>query len=163
MVIYFLRHGDALTSSQYHDSDRPLSDLGRTQITLIATFLHRTKTSINIILTSPFTRACESGEIIQSFVHAPKIEKTEYLVNGSNPRQLFSSLADYDAESALLVGHEPFLSDTISLLLTGERLIDIEMKKGSLACLEIQDVRHPGTGTLKYLISVDSLLKILIA
>jgi phosphohistidine phosphatase len=159
MIIHFLRHGDALTHSQLHDSERPLSELGKKQAELVALFLHRMNVPLNLILTSPLKRAHETGAIIQSHLHAPRFETTEYLVNGSNPKQLFQYAADCDIESLLLVGHEPFLSDTISLLLSSERLVDITMRKCSVACVEIENIQRPGTGRLVYLLPVEALSK----
>jgi phosphohistidine phosphatase SixA len=59
----------------------------------------------------------------------------------------------------LLVGHEPFLSDTISLLLGGDRKTDIEMKKCSLALVDILEPFRPGTGILKQLLDVGTISK----
>ena len=159
MLIYFLRHGDASSHSRFHDHERPLTNLGHNQAAYIGKFLQHTKTHINIILTSPLNRARETGAIVQSIVNAPQMESSEYLVNGTQPRQLFKQIAEFDVESALLIGHEPFLSDTISLLLGGDHKTDIEMKKCSLALVEILEPLRPGTGTLKQLIHVETISK----
>jgi phosphohistidine phosphatase len=159
MFIYFLRHGEASSNSRYHDNERPLTDLGNKQASYVGKFLHCTKTHINIILTSPLVRACETGAIVQSTICAPRIETTELLVNGSNQKHLFKQIAEFDVESILLVGHEPFLSDTISLLIRGDKKTDIEMRKCSLALVDILEPILPGTGTLKQLIHVDTIAK----
>ena len=57
----------------------------------------------------------------------------------------------------LLVGHEPFLSETISLLIGGDHKTDIEMKKCSLALVEVLEPLRPGTGLLKQLIDVETI------
>ena len=129
MLIYFLRHGDASSDACYHDSERPLTKLGNRQASYVGNFLQYTKTQINFILTSPLKRAREIGTIVQSIINTPKIETTEYLVNGANPKQLFKQIVELDVESVLLIGHEPFLSDTISLIIGGISNINIEMKK----------------------------------
>jgi phosphohistidine phosphatase len=157
MLIYFLRHGDASSNSRYHDSERPLTDLGHKQASYVGKFLRCTKTHINIILTSPLTRACETGAIVQSVIRAPRVETTEFLVNGSNQKQLFRQMTAFNVESVLLVGHEPFLSETISLLIGGDHKTDIEMKKCSLALVEVLDPVRPGSGTLKQLTHVETI------
>jgi phosphohistidine phosphatase len=159
MHIYFLRHGDASSNSRYHDTERPLTDLGCKQASYIGKFLHSTKTHINIILTSPLTRACETGAIVQSSIRAPRMETTEFLVNGSNQKQLFRQITAFDVESVLLVGHEPFLSETISLLIDGDHKSDVEMKKCSLALVEVLELVQPGRGTLKQLINIEIIAK----
>jgi phosphohistidine phosphatase len=157
MLIYFLRHGDASSNARFHDSERPLSERGQNQASCVARFLHQSKTSINVILTSPLKRAWETGEIIQSIIHAPQCEKTDDLLNGTDPEQLFQQIEELDVESVLLVGHEPFLSDTISLLIGGNHIPGITMGKCSLALVEIVELTRPGTGTLKQLLHIQTL------
>jgi phosphohistidine phosphatase len=159
MLIYFLRHGDASSDSRFHDSERPLTDLGEKQASYVGNFLRHTNTQINIILTSPLIRACETGAIVQSIIHAPSMETTEYLVNGANPKKLFKHITELDVESALLVGHEPFLSNTISLIIGGNNNFFIEMKKCSLAFVEVPRPIRPGSGILKQLTNVETIFK----
>jgi len=160
MLIYFLRHGDASSNHNYHDSERPLTDLGHKQAESVGKFLQQSGTHINTILTSPLIRACETGADIQAFINAPRVEKTEYLVNGSNTQKLFRQITELDVESVLLVGHEPFLSETISLLIGGNEKANIEMKKCSLALVEIPESIYPGTGILKQLTHVKTINQI---
>jgi phosphohistidine phosphatase len=159
MLIYFLRHGDGSSHSRFDDNERPLTDLGHKQAAYVGKFLQHTKTHINIILASPLIRACETGAIVQSLINAPRMETSEYLVNGAHPKQLFKQITEFDVESVLLVGHEPFLSDTISLLIGGDHKADIEMKKCSLALVEVLEPIRPGTGILKQLIHVETISK----
>ena len=159
MLIYFLRHGDASSHSRFEDNERPLTELGRKQAEFVGKFLQCTKTKINIILTSPLTRTCETGAAVQSFIKAQRIETSEYLVNGANPKQLFKQINELDVESVLLVGHEPFLSETVSLIIGGDKRTNIEMKKCSLALVEIIEPVRQGTGILKQLIHVETISK----
>jgi len=157
MLIYFLRHGDASSHSRFDDNERPLTELGRKQALSVGKFLQRIKTQINIILTSPLTRACETGAIVQSFIKTPRVETSDYLVNGTNPRQLFKQIAGFDVESVLLVGHEPFLSHTISLIIGGDNKANIEMKKCSLALVEVIEPVRQGNGILKQLVHAETI------
>jgi phosphohistidine phosphatase len=159
MLIYFLRHGDASSHSRFDDNERPLTDLGKQQAVFIGKFLLQTKTRINIIITSPLVRACETGAIVQSLINAAQVETSDYLINGTHPKHLFKKITELDVESVLLVGHEPFLSGTISLLLGRNHITDIEMKKCSLALVEILQPLRSGTGTLKQLIPVETVSK----
>jgi phosphohistidine phosphatase len=159
MLLYFLRHGDASSNSQFHDSERPLTEVGKKQAFSAGKFLQHNKTHINFILTSPLTRACETGKIVQSIIDAPRIDTTEYLLNGTPPQQLFQWIEKFDVESFLLVGHEPFLSTAISLLISGGQKADIEMKKCSLAIVESPASLQLGSGVLKQLIHNDTLSK----
>lgn len=157
MLIYFLRHGDASSDSRFHDHERPLTDRGQKQAACIGKFLHETKAHINIILTSPLIRACETGRIVQTFINMPHMETSEYLINGTHPKHLFQQITEFEVESVLLVGHEPFLSETISSLIGGDHKADIEMKKCSLASVEVFESIRPGAGILKQLVHVDTI------
>ena len=159
MLIYFLRHGDASSDFKYHENDRPLTELGSKQAATVGKFLQFTNTSINIILTSPLQRAFDTAKIVQSFIQAPRLQPTDFLVNGSNPKQLFDHMTNLDVESVLLVGHEPFLSDTISLLIIGNTAATIEIKKCSAALVEAQVPLQPGIGILKQLIHINTIAK----
>jgi phosphohistidine phosphatase len=159
MLIYFLRHGDASSNSCFSDNERPLSKLGQKQAGSVGKFLNCTKTQINIILTSPLTRACETGAVVQSFIKAPHMETSEYLANDADAKILFKQITDFDVESVLLVGHEPFLSETISSLIDGGNKTNIEMKKCSLALVEVIGPIRQGTGILKQLIHNETIIK----
>ncbi len=157
MLLYFLRHGEAVRNSTMSDAQRPLTDTGKKQATAVGTFLQRTHTPVNSIFTSPLARARETGTIVQSFVCAHRFNSTEYLTNGSNPKQLVNLLDEQNVESILLVGHEPHLSETVTTVLADNRFIYLEMKPCSLALVEIDSPLHFGTGILKFLIPVSAM------
>jgi phosphohistidine phosphatase len=157
MHIYFLRHGDASSSSRYSDSDRPLTDLGVRQATVVANFLQRMNVAVNIMLTSPLKRAQDTASIALPNIDKRQIIITELLVNGSDPELLFNELNERKASAALLVGHEPYLSEAISLLVGGNLNMEIEMRKCTLALIDISIPVHQGTGLLKFLIPVEAM------
>jgi len=157
MLLYFLRHGEAVRDSSVSDLQRPLSDAGKKQAAVIGTFLQRTQIPINSIFTSPLSRARETGTIVQSFVCAHRLNSTEYLTNGTNHKQLAKLVHDLDVESILLIGHEPHLSETITMYIADNRYFHVEMKPCTLALIEIDNPMQFGTGTLKWLIPVGAL------
>jgi phosphohistidine phosphatase len=157
MHIYLLRHGDAINGSSFHDSERPLSDLGNRQAAIAGKYLKQFPSFIELILASPLKRAQETAALVQVHTGCPKIETTEYLVNGTDHRQLLNQLSNSNAVMALLVGHIPHLEDTITLLTGIEDPMEIEMKKCSLACVEIGVPIQPESGALKYLIHIKDM------
>jgi len=157
MHIFFLRHGDASSDSRYEDSERPLSDLGMRQATLVGSFLQRMNIVIDTALSSPLKRAHDTASIVLSYINNPQITVSELLMNGTDPRRLFDQLNKLKVPSAFLIGHEPSLSETISLLIGGNRKVEIEMRKCSLALVDISIPIHPGAGILKFLIPVETI------
>jgi phosphohistidine phosphatase len=158
MHIYFLRHGDTSSDSQYKDSERPLTDLGMRQAALVGTLLQRMNIAIDLVLSSPLIRAQHTASIVISNITKQQVVFSELLVNGSDPRQLFDQLNKLRAPSVLLVGHEPYLSETISLLIGGNRKVEIEMRKCSLALVDVSIPIHQGAGFLKFLIPVETIV-----
>ena len=156
MLIYFLRHGDASSNSRYSDEERPLTDLGVHQATLVGTLLQRMNIAIDAILSSPLKRAQETTSLVLSNIKKQQVVLSEYLLNGSDPQKLFEQLNKLRVSSVLLIGHEPSLSETISLLIGGNKNVEIEMRKCSLAGVQISIPIHEGTGLLKFLIPIEA-------
>jgi phosphohistidine phosphatase len=157
MHIYFLRHGDSSSDSRYNDSERPLTDLGMRQAAHVGTLFQRMNVVIDVVFSSPFKRAQHTTSIVLPNINKRQIIFSELLVNGSDPRQLSDQLNKLRLPSVLLVGHEPYLSETISLLIGGNRKVEIEMRKCSLALVDVSIPIHQGAGFLKFLIPVETI------
>lgn len=159
MTIYILRHGDATESITLHDSERPLSDLGKRQVTAAGKFLHSLPQQPSAILCSALLRAVQTAEVIQQELdaHPPRI--SEFLTPSSDPRQILEELNKLRDDAILLVGHEPHVSATISLLISGNEQARIEMKKGSLACIEVGRPIGKGAGVLRWLATVHQMMQ----
>jgi phosphohistidine phosphatase len=157
MHLYFLRHGDAVESPYYHDTQRPLSDLGKRQLRGVVHFLRSTKTTIELVLTSPLVRAKETAEIILAGLHTPSLLTTEALTPGSNLRDLLAAVNMQQAKAVMLVGHEPQLSSAISVLTGGDEHFRLEMKKASLACVETPFPVKKGHAVLSWLLTATQM------
>ncbi len=150
MLLYLLRHGDAVQSTTLSDSERPLSELGRQQAHIVGAFLHSLGIPVDKVISSPLVRAVETATIVGSHLNVKEMEKTEYLVPGSRKKQLFDLLNTDPPKAVLLVGHEPHLSQTVSLLLTGTESLPLEFKKCALACLLASDPLRIGHAALQW-------------
>lgn len=138
MNLYLLRHGPAGEAGdpRYpHDRDRPLTEEGIEKMRRAAGGMARLELAFDLVITSPYLRAAQTAEIVaQSLSPQPPLETSVALEPGGDPGPLFTSLAARrpEPQSVLLVGHEPFMSDLISQLLTGGPGLPVEMKKGAL-------------------------------
>lgn len=157
MLLYFLRHGDAVQTTSLSDSDRPLSDLGRLQAETVGKFLRSTNNQIEKIFSSPLQRAIETAKIVGKAMKVERIEQTEYLVPGTRKGQLFDLLNSNSLHSALLAGHEPHLSQTVSLLLSEKESLPVEFKKCSLACLVASEPIRNGHALLQWLVTYEQM------
>jgi phosphohistidine phosphatase len=157
MLIYILRHGDAVQSSSLHDSERPLSDLGQQQASAVGEFVQSVNLHPDVIISSPLIRAVKTAEAIRRSANVAQIQMSEYLIPGTRKEQLIEQLNKLGRNSVLLVGHEPHLSQTISFLLTGRENLPVEVRKCSLACLLASDPVRPGHALLQWLVSVEQM------
>ncbi|MEX1139771.1 MAG: phosphohistidine phosphatase SixA [Bacteroidota bacterium] len=153
MHLYFLRHGDAVESPYYHDTQRPLSDLGKRQLQGVLHFLRSTKTPVELILTSPLVRGKETAEIIRAGLQTSSLLTTEALAPGGNFRDLLAAINIQQAKSMMLVGHEPQLSSAISVLTGDDEHFRLEMKKASLALVETPFPVKKGHAVLSWLLT----------
>ena len=157
MLLFLLRHGDAIQNPSLNDSARPLSEAGRRQAETVGSFLHSSTIEFDKIVSSPLLRAIETAEVVGHRLHGPKPEQTEYLVPGTRKRQLLDFINSSQAKSLLLVGHEPHLSETVSLLLSERETLGFEFRKCSLGCLVASEPVREGHAVLRFLLTVDQM------
>lgn len=134
MIIYFLRHGLAEDREDWlaDDGQRPLTEEGREKMALEAEALAGMKLGLDLIITSPLERALQTAQIVARRLDIEdKLIQDERMAPGFDLQKLSEILATHpEAETLMLVGHEPDFSETISGLIGGGRVI---CKKGGLA------------------------------
>ena len=152
MELYFLRHGDAGGREAWkgEDRERPLSEEGAARMRREAKTLAAMKLGVSLIVTSPFTRAVQTAEIVSGALCLPGSPVLdERLAPGFGFRALREVLAERaEAGTLLLVGHEPDFSATIAACIDGGR---VECKKGSLARIDF-DNPDARSGVLAWLL-----------
>jgi phosphohistidine phosphatase len=157
--LYLLRHGIAVepgTPGYERDSERPLIPKGERRLHSAAAAMKKLGLCFDLILSSPFIRARQTAEIVAGELKLKKrIEFFDGLVPGGNPKTLIHALNELKLppESVLLVGHEPYLSRLISLLVSGGANAAIEMKKGGLCKLEVEELQHGQCARLSWLLT----------
>jgi phosphohistidine phosphatase len=159
MNLFLLRHGLAVKGGGLdyaHDFARPLTLAGRSQLHQIAAALRVMALRFDVILSSPLVRAQETAGIVAA---ALKIKTEPAPVDELKPAGDMKKLMQRIAALApppgniLLVGHEPDLSQLISLLVTGKTGAGFVLKKCGLAQLEIEKLRTGKCATLAWLLT----------
>jgi phosphohistidine phosphatase len=157
--LYLLRHGTAVepgTPGFENDADRPLIPKGERRLRSAAAAMKILELSFDSILSSPFVRARQTAEIVAGELKLMRrIQFFDGLVPGGNPKALIHALNELKPapENILLVGHEPYLSRLISLLVSGHADAVIEMKKGGLCKLEVVELQHGQCARLAWLLT----------
>ncbi len=142
MKVYFLRHGIAFERSEWKgaDAERPLTGDGIGKLRNTAETLAHLDLGLDAIISSPLVRARQTAEIVaQALGLKAKLSEDERLAPGFDNDQLQVMLREHSrANAVMLVGHEPDLSETISALIGGGRIV---MKKGGLALVDLPDAQ----------------------
>lgn len=158
MNLYILRH--AIAEERDHtqwpdDSQRPLTAKGKKRMLRAAAGMLSLDLSFDVIYTSPFVRARQTAEIVAEVFNAgKKLRETDTLAADGEPEQLIDLInsATGEFENVLLVGHEPYLSDLISTLVTGDASLLLTMKKGGLCTLSVGALKFGKCASLECLI-----------
>ena len=143
MNLYFMRHGIAVdranSSAGSDDRARPLTPKGIKRMNKAAKGLATLSLIFDRILTSPLERARQTAKIVAQILQLEdRVEEIEQLSPEQSAQDLLSGLVAYSGKKEiLLVGHEPQLSSTISVLLSGTSGAVIRLKKGGLCCLQV--------------------------
>lgn len=166
MELYILRHAIAVmrgTEGFPQDPDRPLTDKGRSKLRRVVRGMNALDLSFDQILTSPYLRARQTAEIVAREMGAAKtLESTPHLAPGGDPRALLRQLTSRRApgERILLVGHEPYLSELISVLVCGDERTAITLKKAGLCKLAAPTLRYGRCASLEWLLTPSQLERI---
>jgi phosphohistidine phosphatase len=165
MEIYLLRHGLAVergTPGFASDAQRPLTAKGEKQLKRVGQAMAVLKLDFDVILTSPFLRARETAEIVATALKARKrLKSCVALAADRKPAGLIRSLQGMKPmpKSVLLVGHEPFLSELISRLLTGGPGLAVDFPKAGLCKLNLEKWRATPCARLAWLLTPQQMRK----
>jgi phosphohistidine phosphatase len=166
MDLFVLRHAIAVergTPGFKDDSQRPLTEKGEKKMKQIAEGMLALELSFDIILSSPFVRAKQTAGIVADVFRAKKkLEFTPHLGVGGDPKRLIGLInAKHGSDSSiLLVGHEPYLSNLISILIAGSNDLSITMKKGGLSKLIVATLCYGRCASLEWLLMPWQLTRI---
>jgi phosphohistidine phosphatase len=156
MNLYFMRHGIAVdradSGAGSGDRERQLTPKGIKRMNKAAKGLTALSLTFDRILTSPLERARQTAKIVaQTLQLENRVEEVEQLSPEQSAQDLLSALVPYsDQKQILLVGHEPQLSNTISVLLSGTARAEIRLKKGAMCCLEVDGLPPKKNGVLHW-------------
>jgi phosphohistidine phosphatase len=162
MELYLLRHAIAVERDpSQNDFDRSLTPDGEQKLRRITKALRNLELSFDLIVSSPYVRARETAEIVAAEL-APrqKVQLRDSLGADGNPRELIAELnkAQPVPESLLLVGHEPYLSSLIALLVSGTVKSSVILKKAGLCKLTVDTLRPGRCARLEWLLTPRHML-----
>jgi len=150
--IFIVRHGIAYEQDLLRwpdDAERPLTMEGEVAFRKAARGLAQLTDPPSMVLASPYVRAWRTAEILSEEAGWPQPEPFKALEASRDAQGVLDELNDIEGgPSIALVGHEPMLSELISLLV-GEA--NVELKKGAVARLDAHALTRAGA-TLRWLL-----------
>ena len=142
MIVYFVRHGRAENRETWFEPDhlRPLTKDGIKRMRDSANTMRKLGIRPSVILTSPLVRAQQTAEILGEVLDST-VAETEALKPGFGVSLLTEMIATHpEADSLMVVGHEPDFSSTVEGLISGGRVV---VKKGSLIRVDLFSLTPP--------------------
>jgi phosphohistidine phosphatase len=153
MKLLLIRHAIAEEREDFartgkDDRLRPLTDEGRKKMKQSAKGLKEVVPDIDLLATSPLTRAAQTGAIVDSVYGGLKEVEIDELSPEATPNDFLRWLRKQKANTIAAVGHEPSISLILSWLLTGSERRIFAFRKGGACLLEFPDEIGAGTATL---------------
>jgi phosphohistidine phosphatase len=149
--LILLRHGIAEEATpEKKDEDRSLTSEGHARMKQIARGLERTFPKAQAIYSSPLLRAVQTSLwVSKAYRSRVNITTTDALKPGSSAKQFLALIATIEVRRAVIVGHEPTLTNGL-FALTGIRASSaLELKKGG--CYGIR-LDADGKGMLEWIL-----------
>jgi len=153
MNLYLIRHSIAEgISHNKKDFDRELTEEGRFVIKKTSEVWKNYIGNIDVVLTSPLTRAVQTAEIISlNLQDTQNIIKDNHLATGSRTAYLIDLLNSLKYKNVVVVGHQPDLSHYINNF-CGTGNFNLAFPPASLAKIEFENSIKYGKGKLIYFV-----------
>jgi phosphohistidine phosphatase len=155
MTLYFLRHasaGQPKKNRPEKDEKRALDQDGIEQCRYIGNALAAMDVSVDTLLSSPLKRATQTASLVGNEIgYDGKMQLEAALRPGASFEDFRALLAkNSKSEAIMVVGHNPNLSEFLSLLISeGQSDSAVDLKKGAVARVELRGK----SGTLEWLLT----------
>ncbi len=166
MQLLLIRHAIAEEREDYastgkRDAERPLTAFGRRRMAKNARGLRRIAPTIDIIVSSPYTRAMETARIVAETLGVKSNVVTETLIPERHPKEFLAWLAGQSADAVIAaVGHEPHVGRMLQWAIAQQAESHAVFKKGGVCLLEFDSAVKAGTAVLQWLVTPAQLRSI---
>jgi phosphohistidine phosphatase len=155
MLLLLIRHADAGSADHDRwpdDTLRPLTDRGRKRHRRVGKRLKRHGFTPTLLLASPWLRAWQTAHITMEATGSPAAVACPALAAAPDLRAIGSAIGRPAPDTVVgLVGHEPWLGQLASLLLTGkEGTLALDFPKSGVLGIEATGL-SAGAGMLVFM------------
>ena len=142
MNVYLMRHAHAVERDEWSgpDAERPLTDKGRKAAAEAARGLTRLTDPVTRVISSPYTRARETAEIVAARLRL-SVALNSALTEERTPLNYFLATLREEAYAPglLFVGHQPMLGQILAHL-QGDCDGIVDMKKAAVAFVALPGI-----------------------
>lgn len=166
MKLMIIRHAiaedrEVFRKTKKPDNLRPLTQRGKKRMRQNLAGIIRLESRLDVLISSPLTRALQTTKIVNSRYKKSKIEVARELEPETSVETTLRWLKKYSKRKIVgVVGHEPHLSRFIAYCVNGHRSASMELKKGGICILDFPATLAPGSAELICL-AQPSLLKLI--
>ncbi len=166
MKLLVVRHAIAQDQQDFaksgeSDDQRPLTADGIAKMEKGAKGLKNLIEKIDILATSPLTRAAQTAAIISSEFEMGEAEVISALQPGATVEEFEEWASSHAGRDVVaIVGHEPHLSSLVTWLVVGRGNSALELKKGGACLVEFDLAPRAARGILKWLLSPSQLRRL---
>lgn len=154
MELILFRHGIAVERDEWDgpDEQRPLTHRGAEKTREAIEGLLRLDVAPTHLLASPLVRAQETAGLAREILRIrPESQIHEELLPGMPPDKLIPVLHLLPSDASVLcVGHEPHLGQAAGLMLFGDPVEGLSLKKAGACCIRFDGAPRAGTGQLRW-------------
>ena len=138
MEIYLVQHGEAKSESE--DPERPLTEKGRQDVEAVARYIASLGIEVTQVLHSGRLRARQTAELFAQYLSPAQGVREETGLGPQDDPERARRLIEQAKRPLMIVGHLPYLSRLVSLLILGtaEKEV-IKFSKGGVVCLSRRD------------------------
>jgi phosphohistidine phosphatase len=137
------------------DAERPLTEDGIAKLRKAAAGLRRTAVAPDLILSSPLVRARQTAEIlIEALGEKIPLKLTPALAPSGTREEIYEEIRrSRKSEALMLVGHQPSLGELAGAIAWGSPDHYVELKKGGICAIELDQLLPMPRGTLLFLLT----------
>ncbi len=162
LSLYLVRHALAAERGEAYpdDSLRPLTPKGMAKFRKAVEGLARFDVAVDVVLTSPFTRARQTADILAAGLSgSPPVVEIDALRPGTRFEQLVQAVAKHTEASAIaVVGHEPDIGETAGRLVGASG--PLAFGKGAVCRIDFDQWPPEDPGRIRWFVTQKILRKV---
>lgn len=148
MLVYLLRHAIAQDYAAT-DSARDLTAEGLEQARSITEKFRQHSPAMDRVLCSPYNRAQQTASAVMTLFPNIVLSTDDSIKPEGDVYGVIDAIEGYDVQHLLIVSHNPFLSNLLSVMVDGTMESHRYVANAALYCVSM-DVVAPGCGEIIY-------------